>query len=431
MRATQAAGLSISPILLISIDDGPTITAPHTRSRRCAAAGMAQAHILEDDKSALLDIFVWLFLVSGVLGVIVEAATKLIIRRRLGAEDYLILVSLAFAVGQSVCVSVQVANGLGKHLDVLGDSQRETIFKAEYTSNLLFVLCLCFTKLSLTIFIKNVAVIKFYQYAAYVLAAFTILWTVSSMFVFSFQCGLPQPWNYLDNRCIDRKTFGIYFGIMNIVTDLGPIVLMMVLASRIQTSIGRKLTIAGVFGSRIAVIAAVVCQLYYMIRATPTSDPTFDLWPAWICTQLVLALAIITTCIPYLKPFMDSLESGGYRADDTRRRGTNGYGSYNNTDNSGRPGAKSAGSKGLFSLRSSNNNSRDNLSGNRRQRQRRHTGGSHELGIMDNMAHLHGVTGTRVERSPSNDWDDERNSESSQSRIIKETKTFTVDVERI
>lgn len=38
---------------------------------------------------------------------------------------------------------------------------------------------------------------------------------------------------------------------MNIVTDIGPIVLMMVLASRIQTSIGRKLTIAGVFGSRI------------------------------------------------------------------------------------------------------------------------------------------------------------------------------------
>lgn len=169
-----------------------------------------------------------------------------------------------------------------------------------------------------------------------------------------------------------------------------------------------------------------------MNRKTPTSDPTFDLWPSWVCIQLVQALAIITTCIPYLKPFMDSLESGGYRADDQRRRGTNGYGSYNNTNSSNRADTRSAGSKGFFSSKGSNNNSGNNTSGNRRQKHRRQSGDSiHELGIMDNLAQLHGVTGTKVERCPSNDWDDDGNSESSQSRIIKETRTFAVDVERV
>lgn len=162
----------------------------------------------------------------------------------------------------------------------------------------------------------------------------------------------------------------------------------------------------------------------------PTSDPTFDLWPVWICTQFVQALAIITTCIPYLKPFMDSLESGGYRADDQRRRGTGAYGSYTNSSN--RPTGKYGGSNGPFSSRSSNNNSSNNNSGNRRHRRRPHSRENiHELGIMNNLAHVHGVTGTKVERSPNNDWDDDGNSESSQSRIIKETKTFTVDVERV
>jgi hypothetical protein len=51
----------------------------------------------------------------------------------------------------------------------------------------------------------------------------------------------------------------------------------------------------------------------------------------WICTQLVQALAIITACVPYLKPFMDSLESGGFRADDQKRKahlyGSHPYGS--------------------------------------------------------------------------------------------------------
>lgn len=164
----------------------------------------------------------------------------------------------------------------------------------------------------------------------------------------------------------------------------------------------------------------------------PTSDPTFDLWPLWVCTQLVQALAIITTCIPYLKPFMDSLESGGYRADDQRRRGTNGYGSYNNTNSSNRPTGKSGGSKGQFSSRVSNNNGSNNISGNRRHRRRPHSRDNiHESVIMNNLAHIHGVSGAKVERSPDNGWDDDRNSESSQSRIIKETKTFTVDVERV
>lgn len=63
---------------------------------------MAQAQILEDDKSALLDIFVWLFFVSSVLGVAVEVATKLVIRRRLAAEDYLILLSLVCRMSLSL-----------------------------------------------------------------------------------------------------------------------------------------------------------------------------------------------------------------------------------------------------------------------------------------------------------------------------------------
>lgn len=70
---------------------------------------MEQSQVLENDKSALLDIFVWLFLVSSILGVIVEAVTKLVIRRRLGTEDYLILLSLVchftfFILGLVSCV---------------------------------------------------------------------------------------------------------------------------------------------------------------------------------------------------------------------------------------------------------------------------------------------------------------------------------------
>jgi hypothetical protein len=64
---------------------------------------MEQSLIREDDKSALLDILVWLFLVTGVLGVIAQTSTKLVIRGRLGPEDYFILASLVSGIPNFLC----------------------------------------------------------------------------------------------------------------------------------------------------------------------------------------------------------------------------------------------------------------------------------------------------------------------------------------
>lgn len=50
------------------------------------------------------------------------------------------------------------------------------------------------------------------------------------------------------------------------------------------------------------------------------------MWQASIVIQIVQMLAIITVCIPYLKPFLDSLESGQMRADGTQM-GTGDYAS--------------------------------------------------------------------------------------------------------
>ena len=37
---------------------------------------------------------------------------------------------------------------------------------------------------------------------------------------------------------------------------------------------------------------------------------TFDLWPVSLLGEFVITISLVTACIPYLKPFMESLESG-------------------------------------------------------------------------------------------------------------------------
>ena len=77
-----------------------------------------------------------------------------------------------------------------------------------------------------------------------------------------------------------------------------------------------------------SVTPGVITQLIYLNRTSGVSDATYMLWRVVICDVVVQNMSIITACIPYLKPFIQSLESGMIRTDDLRRRGlfdTSGY----------------------------------------------------------------------------------------------------------
>ena len=115
-------------------------------------------------------------------------------------------------------------------------------------------------------------------------------------------------------------------------------VLSLIMISRVQTSMAKKASIFSFFALRIMwvtifwqvpscsfdgrVIVACVCKLVFWNRTPDPTDPTVDTWPATICTQIIQCLSISSTCFLYLKPFLDSVESGFIRSDDLRRRGS-------------------------------------------------------------------------------------------------------------
>ena len=75
-----------------------------------------------------------------------------------------------------------------------------------------------------------------------------------------------------------------------------------------------------------SVVTAVICQIIYLNRIKATSDLTFEIWPVTLCTQIVQCFSILTTCLVYLRPFLDSLETGFIQVGDLRRRHVSGFG---------------------------------------------------------------------------------------------------------
>ena len=62
--------------------------------------------------------------------------------------------------------------------------------------------------------------------------------------------------------------------------------------------------------------------MVYTVRVADERDLTFDLWPPTICMEVVQCVSLTTACIPYLQPFLLSLESGFLWGDDYRRKST-------------------------------------------------------------------------------------------------------------
>ncbi|MCJ1354573.1 MAG: hypothetical protein MMC33_004562 [Icmadophila ericetorum] len=105
----------------------------------------------------------------------------------------------------------------------------------------------------------------------------------------------------------------------------------------LKIAANKKIAVLLAFCSRLlcaTVVAAGICQVAFLnAKMSASSDPSLDIWPVAICTQLLENLSIVTACTVYLKPFLDSLESGFIQVGDLRRQNAEGYG-YTHNKNS-------------------------------------------------------------------------------------------------
>ncbi|KXG47464.1 uncharacterized protein PGRI_013340 [Penicillium griseofulvum] len=335
-----------------------------------------------------INVLTWFMLVTAILSVLTRLGTKYFIFRKWTFDDGLASASLALCIAQSIAVSVATAHGLGQHRNMLSDLTLETIMKAEYAATILFIASICFSKLSLLVFIRNLTPASLDRRFALVLGISIGLWTIVSIFTAAFQCGVPQTWNYLYGSCFDRGAWWNYLGITNILTEAGIMSQALLVIVRIQTDFSRKASLSSVFLIRVIVIIAIICQLAYASQLHSSSDSTFESWAVAVSTQVAQTLSIVTACSPQFKPFLDNLRSSGMGLGMT----SSNYGSKHRT----------------YAVSTFKNS---------RRMQGTQGSETHELVSMPHQGTETVVTSTR---------EDDNESQSSQSRIIMETRTWTV-----
>ncbi|KAI5458829.1 hypothetical protein BGZ63DRAFT_52695 [Mariannaea sp. PMI_226] len=384
----------------------------------------SQRIITDTNKAPLIQVLTLMFLVIAILACFVRSGTKIHMIKRLRLDDTLAVLATVFAIGQSITVFAACESGLGKPFDKLSTSKIDTFFKTQYAANAMFIASVLCAKFSGTIGLRMMSR-NSHKWIILTCEVVIGLWGFSALFVNFFQCQLPTPWDYSDrHRCINRSAFWTYYSAANIATDIAIVAIMVENARKIHTSWSKKILVISVFGSRIFVVPAAVVQIIYSNRAFASDDFTFSSWEAAITVQLVQCLAIFTVCVPNLKPFLDSLESGQTRVDDLRRQGkssSNGYATYK----PGHSGYRSAQNSAMAS-RARPAEAVDEIATSASHRNMR--GDVHELVDMSNSRTAQGTTVTTEAKKES--WDGQSHiSHTSQTILIHQT--WQVDVQSV
>ncbi|KAF7588881.1 hypothetical protein BBP40_005066 [Aspergillus hancockii] len=328
-----------------------------------------------------VNVVTWFLMTTAILCVVTRLGTKFWIFRRWTIDDYLSIGSMLFCVAQSLAQSVAITDEYGEHFDTV-TLKVESIMKSQYAAALLFIISICLSKLAIIHFIWGLTPASSDRRIAVGLEIFTIIWAVTAIIASAFQCKPPRTWDYINGQCFDIRAWWNYFGITNILSEMGIITQAILIISGIQAHWTKKVTLASIFGLRI---------FKANIFSINTTSAT---WSAVLSTQIVQCLSIVTACSPQFKPFMDSLRSTGMRIDGM---------TTSNMTSSRRYGVSSR-------YRVSSMRNKSTL----------HSVGDYEMDPIVENAHQTSVTATGA----LSECDAE--SQSSQTHIIREIRTFTV-----
>jgi hypothetical protein len=269
------------------------------------------------DITQIVQIITWLPFIVSAFSLFARLGTKLSMHQSFGRDDWFIIVAQIVSLAQSISVSIAAVIGLGRPLDELEGDDIERILMAEYAGIPLILLTLALVKWSVSAFVKKLSPNRVHARIALAHDIVVALWVIAAIIPGLFQCSLPDPWNHLDNSdCIDRGGWWIFVTVGIILTEIWAIALVVYIIGGLQMKSTRKALFLGIFCTRLLVSVAAAVQLAIFLSVYPISVSTSNLWLSTLGNQVLVCLGITTACIPYLRPFMESLESGLLRVED-------------------------------------------------------------------------------------------------------------------
>ncbi|KAL9082821.1 MAG: hypothetical protein Q9159_006152 [Coniocarpon cinnabarinum] len=284
-------------------------------------AGMPMPDDLYKDKSYKLVITTVVSFVLATTGIVGRFAARLIVRKRLELNDYLILLGFIMKLGLMCLSCFLISYGIGKHVYILPPGNITHFLQATWTGSFVYAPTIMFIKLSILSLYYVAFPSRFMKLSVWILAGITTAWGIALCLTGLLACvPIARSWEpqRTDGHCINLLQYYWGLQIPNIVTDFIILFLPFRDIYMLHLPSTQLLQIAGVLSLGLVTCAIDIVRLVVFLQLPASLDITWvDLAPSmWL--DLEASIAILCACLPIMRPLLHPRRF----YDAARKRGT-------------------------------------------------------------------------------------------------------------
>ncbi|KAF2811998.1 uncharacterized protein BDZ99DRAFT_285066 [Mytilinidion resinicola] len=249
--------------------------------------------------------------VLAVVFVALRTFARRLLKNALWLDDWLLFAALASLTALLIVIKFSIDTGLGRHTAIFTPNELPnvyaSIFKYLFDGWIIWTITITIVKFSVLAFYWRIFKYTSIAIPIFVLAGVTACWGIATVTVVALQCPREH-----DGSCRTVPLALFYCSaIVHIVTDASILALPLFYVFSTKRPISEKLAIAGMFmlGSLVVIIA--IIRIVFLDNDS-MSDPdiTWTFVNVAILSNVECAVAIISACLPCLRPVCRWLLTG-------------------------------------------------------------------------------------------------------------------------
>ncbi|KAJ0131225.1 Uncharacterized protein HZ326_25684 [Fusarium oxysporum f. sp. albedinis] len=249
-----------------------------------------------------------------------------------GWDDWFMVAAQVLTLGAAVAIGLENEYGLGYHTWEQPTSAYVPYMKQQsfYASVVVYNIATCLVKIGILFQYRRVFALPIIQRITLYGIIFMVAWTVVIAFLNILICvPVAKFWDSnLPGRCLDALTIWYVMAGFNLVTDIAIFCLPLPVIKSLNLPPRQKIMLFAIFSLGFFTCIISIYRIRTLKSAASTKDPNWDNVDAAIWSFLEVTIAIITACLPTLRPFFSRLMPRIFASSFGRSNRPSNYGQY-------------------------------------------------------------------------------------------------------
>ncbi|KAL5584177.1 hypothetical protein FOVSG1_015528 [Fusarium oxysporum f. sp. vasinfectum] len=247
-----------------------------------------------------------------------------------GRDDGFMVTAQMLTLGAAVAIGLENKYGLGYHTWEQPTSAYVPYMKSFYASVVVYNIATCLVKTGILFQYRRVFALPTIQRITLYGIIFMVAWTVVIAFLNILVCvPVAKFWDSnLPGRCLDPLTIWYAVAGFNLVTDIAIFCLPLPVIKSLNLPQRQKIMLFAIFSLGFFTCVISIYRIRTLKTAASTKDPNWDNVDAAIWSFLEVTIAIITACLPTLRPLFSRLVPRKFASSFGRSNRPSNYGQY-------------------------------------------------------------------------------------------------------